>query len=105
MAQEVAVRMIDQDSAFAKALRTLFKDDDIPDEAIVDVDMEGGGQYQIGDMTWDTEEIVIDVTAYVPGSGTKKHRNTLSPRWLYTQHRRFYSLPELWAALHPEEGS
>ena len=85
--------MIDQDGSFAKALRTLFED--VPDEAIIGVGIEGGGEIQIGDMTWDTDPTEIVISAYMPPGRPLR----------YSKERRFDTLPELWAALHPEEGS
>lgn len=92
--------------SFERALRGLFED--IPDEAIISVEIKGGGETQIGDMTWDTDPIEIEVDAYVPGNDAQLEALDLPPGWRHRwQHntRRFDSLPELWAALHPEENS
>lgn len=91
------------DGSFEHAVRRLLE---CPDEAVTSCDIEGGGEVQIGDCTWDTEPMQIVLRAYVPGidgdyvvranPDLRKYRGK-------TWKRTFDSLPELWEALHPEE--
>jgi hypothetical protein len=71
-------------SEFDAAVRRYFE---VGDQAFVWSEVRGGGQVQIGDMTWDTEdeEVTIGVR-HAPGTGPMKQQT-------------FGSLPELWSAL------
>lgn len=60
-----------------------------PPESRVDSEVRGGGEVQIGDMTWDYEEQQIVVIATIP--------HQVGQRWKW--ERSFDSLPDLWQAL------
>lgn len=76
---------------FDAAIRAHFG---VGEEYVVGVSTEGGGEVQIGDMTWDTVPLTFVMTAYVPGGGKKSK----------SYSETFDSLPEVWDALIPKEG-
>lgn len=91
------------DGSFEEACRSLFPD--LPREAVVSCEIEGGGQVQIGDMTWDTVDTEIVITAYIPGGSSdsflRRHPDLRQHRGKVWE-RRFDTLPELWTALMGE---
>lgn len=86
--------MIVSSGSFEEACRTLFED--LPPQAVIDVEIEGGGEVQIGDHTWETEPTLIVISAFIPGvdrrPDLRQHRGK-------TWRRTFDTLPELWEAL------
>lgn len=75
---------------YEDAVRKMFG---VDETYTVSDDIEGGGDYQIGDYTWDTEptKIVVRVSKNLgPGKGYD------------TKTQEFDTLPEVWAALLTE---
>lgn len=85
--------------SFEQAARVLF--DDLPEEAIITSAMEGGQEYQLGDYTWDTEDRIIVIEAYLPPALVNKKNSPFRKHRGKVWRREFHDLPSLWEALHP----
>lgn len=91
-------------TSFDDAVRRLLG---APDFALVRCEISGGGEVQIGEMTWETEPTEIEVEAYVPEhmwrrKTFKEAHPEFDSRKKTAWTRTFNTLPELWAALHEE---
>lgn len=74
--------------------KAFIKRYDLPEDSIITIEIRGGGEVQIGDMTWDTEEASIEVTA----SAVQDYA------WPTTVFKKDYdSLPDIWDDLIPKE--
>lgn len=95
--------------AFEARVRERFG---VDDTWRVEVEMSGGGQFQIGDYTWDSEPYRLEVVATAMKIDWVRdryfHGGTLRPRLVGDyKGRKTYetgSLPEIWAWLEEEVG-